>query len=39
MKKQHIVFLYSIKMSENTLIFGNVEFNEKEFHASKNQLL
>ena len=28
------IYIYSIKMSEKTLKFGDVEVNKKEFHAS-----
>ena len=39
LENKNINFLYSIKISEKTLKFGNVVVNKKEFHASKNQLL
>ena len=31
-------FLYSIKVSEKTLKFGDVVINKKEFHASKQPI-
>ena len=34
MEKMQINF-YSIKMSEQTLKFGDIVVNKKEFHASK----
>ena len=30
-----LIVLYTIKMRDKTLKFGDVEFNEKKFHASK----
>ena len=37
-KKKILIFLYSMKMSENTLTFGDVKVNKKEFHASKQPI-
>ena len=34
LKRCNINFLYSLKVSEKTLKFDNIEFNKKEFHAS-----
>ena len=35
MRKQNIIFLYSIKLSKKDITFDNVEVNKKEFHVSK----
>ena len=37
-KKQKNIFFYSIKMSEQTLKFGDIVVNKKEFHASKQAI-
>ena len=38
MRKQTIIFLFSIKISKKTLKFDNVEVNKKQFHASKQPI-
>ena len=37
-KKWNIAFLYSIKLSKNSLKLDNVEVNEKEFHDYKQPI-
>ena len=37
-KNKILIFLYSIKLSEKTLKFDNVEVNQKEFHVSKRPI-
>ena len=34
-KNKKIICFYNIKMSEQTLKFGDIVINKKEFHASK----
>ena len=38
MKKKMHIYCYRIKMSEQTLKFDHIVFNEKEFHASKQAI-
>ena len=37
-KKWNITFLYSIKLSKNSLKLDNVEVNKKEFHDYKQPI-
>ena len=32
------IYFYSIKMSEQTFKFGDIEVNKREFHASKQAI-
>ena len=37
MQKKILIYFHSIKMSEQTLKFGNIVINKKEFHALSKQ--